>query len=357
MGHLTPFLRLTSMLLSHDCKLTLITVIPTVSAAESSHISSFLSQQPEINHIEFYVPPAKHSDTISDGPFFIIFEAISLGKVAVDLGVHNYAISTTSLNFLSLMAYLPILTKSDAAQLANGADKIEIPGLTPLPLSSVPPPFFSADHGFTATLLSNPVESVVVLLSFGSRTAMSRDQIRELRDGLERSGIQFLWVLKTKKVDKDGNEEDLEEILGSSFLESTKDRGIVLKEWVNQQDVLGHSAIGGFVSHRGWNSVMEAARNGVPMLAWPQHGDQRTNAEVLEKAGVGIWDRTWGWGNQRLVKEGEIRRKISELMKDGNLKIIAKMVGEEARKTTGNGGNSKRTIIETIAPLKQNMRN
>ncbi|KAE8695766.1 hydroquinone glucosyltransferase-like [Hibiscus syriacus] len=99
---------------------------------------------------------------------------------------------------------------------------------------------------------------------------------------------------------------------------------------------------------------MEAARNGVPVLAWPTWGP-KTNAEVVEKVGVGIWDRTWGWGNQRLVIEDEIQRKISELMKDGKLKIKAKMVGEEARKASGNG--SKRTIIETIASLKQNMRN
>ncbi|KAK8672665.1 hypothetical protein V6N13_111030 [Hibiscus sabdariffa] len=353
MGHLTPFLRLASMLLSHDCKLTLITANPTVSVAESSHISSFLTQHPQVNHVEFHVPPTEHSHTISDDPFFIQFEATSrsshlilpllasltpplsaifadlvvangVGKVAVDLGVPNYIVSTTSVKFLSLMAYLPILTTSDAAKLADGTAEIEIPGLTPLPVSSIPPPFFNADHGFTATLVSNvkalpycngilmntfesfepdtlsairnkralsnlppilpigPLESYelninqarylpwlndqpvksVVLLSFGSRTAMSEDQIRELRDGLERSGHRFLWVLKTKKVDKDENEDDLEEVLGSSFLERTKNKGMVLKEWVNQEDILGNPAIGGFVSHCGWNSVMEAARMG-----------------------------------------------------------------------------------------------
>ncbi|TYH75980.1 hypothetical protein ES332_D04G053700v1 [Gossypium tomentosum] len=446
MGHLTPFLRLASLLLSHNCKLTLITAKPTVSVAECTHISSFLSKHPEINHIEFHVPPMQLSGSISDDPFFIQFEATSrsahqihpllasltppvsaifadlvvangANKVAVDLGVRNYIISTTSLKFLSLMAYLPVLTTSAAAKLVDGATEIEIPGLTPLPISSIPPPFFNADHGFTATLVSNakalpfcngilmntfesfepetlsainnkralsnlpsilpigpletyglnmngqtrylpwlndqPAESVV-FLSFGSRTAMSKDQIKELSDGLERSGYRFLWVLKTKKVDKD-EKEDLGEILSSSFLERTKNRGMVIKEWVNQQDILGNAAIGGFVSHCGWNSVMEAAGNGVPVLAWPQHGDQRTNAEVLEKAGLGIWDATWGWGGQRLVKQDEIQRKISELMTDEKLKSKAKSVGDEAKKATGNGGTSKNTILETIESLKQNV--
>ena len=185
---------------------------------------------------------------------------------------------------------------------------------------------------------------------------MSKDQIKELRDGLERSEYRFLWVLKTNKVDKD-DKEDLEDLLSCSFLERTKNKGMVLKEWVNQQDILAHPAIGGFVNHCGWNSVMEAAQRGIPVMAWPQHGDQRVNAEVLVKAGLGIWDRTWGWGGQRLVKQNEIQKKIIELMTDENLKSRAKEVGEEARKATGNGGSTSiKTIIEAIESLKQNKR-
>ncbi|XVF60623.1 hypothetical protein PTKIN_Ptkin08bG0063000 [Pterospermum kingtungense] len=438
MGHLTPFLRLASMLLSHNCMVTLITTKSTVSVTESTYISSFLSKHPEVKHIEFQVPPMKPSNNTTDDPFFIQFEATSRSAhlihpfiaslspplsaifsdfvvasgVNKDIGIPNYVVSTTSLKFLSLMAYLPNLT-SDAAKLTE-ATEIEIPGLTPLSISSIPPPFFNPDHVFTATLVSNaralpyckgiimntfesfepetlsvinkkkalsnlppilpigpletyevnkdqgrylpwlndqPAESVV-LVSFGSRTAMSKDQIRELRDGLEKSEYRFLWVLKTKKVDKD-EKEDLEDLVGSSFLERTKNEGMVLKEWVNQQDILAHPAIGGFVNHCGWNSVMEAAQRGIPVLAWPQHGDQRVNAEVLEKAGLGIWDKTWGWGGQRLVKEDEIKKKISELMK---LKSRAKKVGEEARKAIGYGGSSSIIIKTIIESLSQNKR-
>ncbi|KAK6266813.1 hypothetical protein QUC31_017650 [Theobroma cacao] len=445
MGHLTPFLRLASMLLSHNCMVTLLTTKSTVSAAESTYISFFLSTNPEIKHIEFQVPPMQPSNTTADDPFFIQFKATSrsahliyplisslspplsaifsdlvvasgVSKVAVYLGIPNYAVSTTSAKFLSLLAYLPILT-SDAAKLSNRSTDIEIPGLTPLPISSIPPPFFNPDHLFTATLVSNaialpdckgilmntfdcfepetlsainnkralrnlppilpigpletyelkkdlgqylpwlnsqPAESVV-FVSFGSRTAMTKDQIKELRHGLEKSEYRFLWILKTKTVDKDDT-EDLEDLLSCSFLERTKNKGMVLKEWVNQQDILAHPAVGGFVNHCGWNSVMEAAQRGIPMLAWPQHGDQRANAEVLEKAGLGIWDRTWGWGGQRLVKTDEIQKRISELMTDVKLKSRAKKVGEEARKATGNGGSSIKTIMEVIESLKQNNR-
>ncbi|XVE68234.1 hypothetical protein DITRI_Ditri09bG0052100 [Diplodiscus trichospermus] len=441
MGHLTPFLRLASMLLSHNCMLTLITTKSTVSLAESTYISFFLSKHPEIKHLEFQVPPMEPSNANTDDPFFIQFEATSrsahlihpliaslspplsaiisdlavasgVNKVAFDIGIPNYVLSTTSVKFLSLMVYLPILT-SDAARLI-GLSEIEIPGLTPLPISSIPPPFFNPDHLFTATLVSNaralpycngilmntfdffehetlsaiknkralsnlppilpigPLETYelkkdqgrylpwlnnqpagsVVFVSFGSRTAMSEDQIKELRDGLEKSEYRFLWVLKTKKVDKDDN-EDLKDLLSCSFLERTRNKGMVLNEWVNQQDILAHPAIGGFVNHCGWNSVMEAAQRGIPVLAWPQHGDQRVNAEVLEKAGLGIWDRTWGWGGQRLVNQDEIQKKICELMTDEKLKNRAKKVGEEAKKATANGRSaSMRTVID-LKPLNR----
>ncbi|XVF60550.1 hypothetical protein PTKIN_Ptkin08bG0056800 [Pterospermum kingtungense] len=443
MGHLTPFLRLASMLLSHNCVLTLITTKSTVSVTESNHISFFLSKHPEMKHIEFQVPPMQPSNTTTNDPFAIRYEATScsahlihsliaslspplsaifsdflvasgVNKVALDIGIPNYIVSTTSLKFLSLIAYLPILI-SDAAKLTD-LTEIEIPGLTPLPISSIPPPFFNPNHIFTATLVSNaralpycrgiltnsfdffepetvsainskralssllpilpigPLETYevkkdqgrylpwlnsqpqesVVLVSFGSRTTLSKDQIKELRDGLEKSEYRFLWVLKTKIVDKD-DKQDLEDLLSCSFLERTKNKGMVLKEWVNQQDILAHPAIGGFVNHCGWNSVMEAAQRGIPVLAWPQGGDQRVNAEVLEKAGLGIWDRTWGWAGQRLVKQDEIQTKIRGLMTDEKLRSSAKKVAEEARKATGNCGNTSiQTIIDTIESMNQN---
>ena len=62
---------------------------------------------------------------------------------------------------------------------------------------------------------------------------------------------------------------------------------------------MAHRAIGGFINQAGWDSVTEVAREGVPMLEWPQHGDHKMNAEVVENAGVGIWVKDWGGGGER----------------------------------------------------------
>ncbi|KAG8384652.1 hypothetical protein BUALT_Bualt04G0140200 [Buddleja alternifolia] len=318
----------------------------------------------------------------------------SISQLAIDLSISLYIVITTSARFFSLMAYLPRLAHDNYPK---RNDCIEVPGLGPIPVSNIPPPMLNPNHFFSENIRSNvlslnkvkgilintfnwfeseaiqalsssssgvapllpvgPFESFeigkahnlpwldeqtpesVIFISFGSRTALSKDQIRELGTGLEKSGCKFLWVLKTSKVDKD-DKDDRDEILGESFLERTKEQGLVVKGWVNQEQILAHPAIGGFVSHCGWNSVIEAARLGVPILAWPQHGDQKVNAEVVEKAGLGLLVGDWGWGGEKLVDKNEIADKIKELMLGKNT-TRAKEVKEKARHAREINGTSE----------------
>lgn len=336
-------------------------------------------------------------------------------QVADDLCIPNYIVCTTSARFFSLMAYLPFLSSEVVAKVnTNDPDScIEIPGAAPMLVSTIPPPLFIPNHLFAANLASNArhfakvkgilmntfdwfdPESIaalnggkvvcnfpqvlpvgpfephqtrqshdrlpwldeqlaesVVYVSFGSRTAMSTDQIRELGNGLERSGHNFLWVLKSSIVDKEEKLE-LEDLLGDSFIERTKSRGRIVKGWVNQEMILRHPAVGGFVSHCGWNSVMEVALRGIPVLAWPQNGDQKLNAEVVEKAGLGLWERDWGWRGEKLVKGDEVAKKVVEVMGDKNLKATARKVGDEARKALKDGGSSEKVLLDLIEMLNQ----
>ncbi|XP_020589941.1 UDP-glucose:2-hydroxyflavanone C-glucosyltransferase-like [Phalaenopsis equestris] len=110
--------------------------------------------------------------------------------------------------------------------------------------------------------LDEQPEKSVMYVSFGSRTAMSREQIRELGAGLEMSGCRFFWVVKSAKVDREEAAE-IVELLGEGYVKRVEGRGLVVKEWVEQEVVLGHRAVAGFLSHCGWNSVMEAAAAGV----------------------------------------------------------------------------------------------
>lgn len=312
----------------------------------------------------------------------------SVNRIASDLlvPVPVYVLVITSAQFFCLMVNIPRLFGHENDHV------IEVPVLGRIPVSSIPPPMFNPNHFFSVGIVSNlpalkeakgilintftgfeseaiqalngmnelapvlpvgPLEPYdideptnllpwlnsqaqesVLLVSFGSRTALSVDQIQELAAGLEKSGCTFLWVLKGNKVDKDDVKE-VEELLTQGFLARTKEKGLVVKPRVNQDQILAHPCVGAFMTHCGWNSMMEAAMVGVPLLAWPQHGDQKVNAEVVERAGLGLWPRDWGWLGERLVGSDEIADKITEIMKMNTNMKLAKEKACQARKVDG----------------------
>lgn len=212
---------------------------------------------------------------------------------------------------------------------------------------------FANEEELTFSWLNVQPAGSVVYVSFGSRTALSGAQIKQLAEGLKMSECRFLWVVKSTKVDKEDRVQ-LGELVGDEFLESVRERGLVLNGWVEQWGVLGHPAVGGFVSHCGWNSVTEAAWHGVPVLVWPQDGDQRINAGVVEKSGFGIWERKWDWcGDQaQLVMGSEIAKRVDELMSDQGIRARATRIREEARRAVAVGGSSANSLVKVMEALK-----
>ncbi|KAK4759904.1 hypothetical protein SAY87_023035 [Trapa incisa] len=83
----------------------------------------------------------------------------------------------------------------------------------------------------------------------------------------------------------------------------------------------------GFLSHCGWNSVLECGWNsvlesicaGVPILAWPMMAEQPLNAKMVEeelKMGLRIDGPAFrgGGGGGGLVRWEEVEIKVRELM-------------------------------------------
>ncbi|KAM0943076.1 putative UDP-glucuronosyl/UDP-glucosyltransferase, UDP-glycosyltransferase family [Dioscorea sansibarensis] len=231
-------------------------------------------------------------------------------------------------------------------------DSVVVPGFPPvIAIGPLNQPLLKEKVVFT--WLDEQAERSVVYVSFGSRTAMSVEQIRELGIGLERSGVKFLWVIKTKKVDKEEEQVDLKQVLGEELAERIRERGsTVVHGWVEQEEILKHGAVGGFLSHCGWNSVIEAALHGVPVLAWPQLGDQRLNAEVVRRSGLGIWVEEWSWVDEgKVVKGEEIAERMKELMESPAVRSSAARVAAEAMKAVGDGGSPENRLAEFIAEL------
>ena len=125
------------------------------------------------------------------------------------------------------------------------------------------------------------------------------------------SGQWFLWVLRNPPPD---NEKDpnLDELLPKGFLERTKDKGFVVKQWAPQVAVLSHDSVGGFVSHCGWNSMLEGVWCGVPMVGWPLYAEQRLNRVVLvEETTLSL---QLNESEDRFMSAIELEKRVKELM-------------------------------------------
>ena len=63
---------------------------------------------------------------------------------------------------------------------------------------------------------------------------------------------------------------------------------IKFRDWLPQNDILGHNKTKLFVSHAGANSQFEALYHGVPMICLPVWADQPYNAKRFEYKGFGL---------------------------------------------------------------------
>lgn len=149
-------------------------------------------------------------------------------------------------------------------------------------LYNVPQSDFWVQEEACLRWLDDKPTSSVLYIAFGSIAIFNIDDLHALALGLEASGHNFLWVLRPDLMN--GAPASLPE----GFLERTKNRGF-LTSWAPQVLVLSHASVGGFLTHCGWNSIMEAITMGVPMLAWPYFGDQRGNCTyIVEEWQIGM---------------------------------------------------------------------
>ncbi|KAL9244305.1 hypothetical protein vseg_018093 [Gypsophila vaccaria] len=197
----------------------------------------------------------------------------------------------------------------------------------------------------------------VIYVSFGSTTVMTDEQIKELALGLEQSGHKFIWVLKNAdRVNVFTEDGSSAPQLPEGYEDRVKDRGMVVKEWAPQLEILAHSSTGGFMSHCGWNSCIESITMGVPIAAWPMHSDQpRNNVLITEVLKVGTVVRDWA-NRAELTTSGVIENSVRKLMasKDGDeMRERAAELGESVRRTVTEGGSSHSEMKSFIAHINR----
>nr|BAG16514.1 flavonoid glucoyltransferase UGT73N1 [Antirrhinum majus] len=203
----------------------------------------------------------------------------------------------------------------------------------------------------------------VIYACLGSLSRLSRSQFVELALGLEASKHSFVLVVKTE------GEKSLEIekwILDNGFEERTKDRGFLIRGWSPQVLILSHFAVGGFLTHCGWNSTLEGICAGLPMVMWPMFGEQFLNEKlVVQILGTGV-----GVGAKSTVHLGDEEMDEMRVTRKGITKAVvavmdrgtegcerrrkAKELGEMAKRAVQVGGSSCKNVdqlIQEVAPL------
>lgn len=162
---------------------------------------------------------------------------------------------------------------------------------------------------------------------------LTREQMSELWHGLVNSGQRFLLVVRP----------DL--ILGEP---GAGERSRFIVSWAPQEEVLAHPAVGGVLTHGGWNSTLEGIAAGVPMICWPQFSDQLVNSRCVSevwKIGFDLEDTCDGSIIEKLVRD-LMENKREEIM--GSTDRVATM----ARDAVNEGGSSYRNLDGLIKDIR-----
>ncbi|KAJ9705144.1 hypothetical protein PVL29_003275 [Vitis rotundifolia] len=209
-----------------------------------------------------------------------------------------------------------------------------------VPNAAVRGDFMKADN--CIEWLDSKPPSSVVYVSFGSVVYLKQDQVDEIAYGLLNSGVQFLWVMKPPH--KDAGLELL--VLPEGFLEKVGDKGKVV-QWSPQEQVLAHPSVACFVTHCGWNSSMEALSSSMPVVAFPQWGDQVTDAKYLvDEFKIGV-RMCRGEAENKLITRDEVEKcliKATTGPKAAEMKQNAMKWKKAAEQAVAEGGSSERNL-------------
>lgn len=207
----------------------------------------------------------------------------------------------------------------------------------------------SNSHDSMWVWLNGCADGSVLYVCFGSQVLLRSAQVEALATGLELSGVKFIWVMKpvTAQQIADGYGS-----ISDEFEERVRGTGLIIRGWASQVQILNHRAVGGFVSHCGWNSLLEGIVGGVTILGWPMEADQFVNAKMLvDYMGVAI---RLCEGKDTVPDPVELGRKIGESISGEKAeKLRARELRNKAMEAVESGGSSVMDLDRLVRELAQ----
>ncbi|KAM0947472.1 putative flavonol 3-O-glucosyltransferase [Dioscorea sansibarensis] len=178
--------------------------------------------------------------------------------------------------------------------------------------------------------LDNKEPNSVLYVCFGSMIKFTSTQLHEIALGLESSQQPFIWVLKKELF------EDERGGLMEEYEKRVEGKGLIIRGWAPQMLILNHEAVGGCLTHCGWNSTLEAVTAGVPLVTRPMFAEhfytERFIVDVL-KIGVGVGVKDFGTGQRfeaGMEKVGVVVHR--EDIEKAVLRLMVGREGEEMRR-------------------------
>nr|ADJ96636.1 SGA [Solanum tuberosum] len=217
-------------------------------------------------------------------------------------------------------------------------------------------------YGDCFNWLENQQPNSVLFVCFGSMIRFSDDQLKEMAVGLKAANCPTIWVFREQDKNEVDEKDEHSDWSRNGFKEMIGEKMFIIQGWAPQQLILKHRAIGGFLTHCGWNSILESLAIGVPLITWPLFSDNFYTDKLLETLGlaIGIGADVWNPGFilscpplsgekielavKRLMNNSEESRKIRE-----NAKLMAKKL----KSATEEGGSSHSQLIGLIEEIKR----
>ncbi|KAL6853523.1 hypothetical protein ACP4OV_019552 [Aristida adscensionis] len=215
------------------------------------------------------------------------------------------------------------------------------PSIPHMPLAGDPD---KIHHEKYVNWLDAQPKNSVLYVSFGSFVSMTSSQLEEIAMGLHDSAIRFFWVARDMPTTT-----SLQKISGEKSL---------VVPWCDQLKVLCHPSIGGFLSHCGWNSTLEAVFAGVPLLTFPVAWDQLVIGQLVAsewKTGINLREQRREDG---IVSRAAISAAATKLMDLGDadsqeMRRRAAELRKASRSAVQEGGSSQQSLDSFMKNLRE----
>ncbi|EFJ27163.1 hypothetical protein SELMODRAFT_412105 [Selaginella moellendorffii] len=189
----------------------------------------------------------------------------------------------------------------------------------------------------------------VLYISLGTIATLSFDQFKEFSEGLRLLQRPFIWAIRPKSVA--GMEPEFLE----RFKEAVRSFGLVVSR-APQVDILRHPSTAGFLSHCGWNSILESVASAVPMLCWPCVAEQNLNCKlIVEDWKIGLkFSCVTMPDPPEVMARDEFVEVVERFMgtDSEHLRINVKKLSEEARRAVSSGGSSYENLERFAQAVK-----